>query len=92
MVAFEYDCENVQNDNDEDECKESLYIFDDAQKIYRLEDEDGIKFNVAQTIDFSAHDKVKEVKQLWDTDWTHVHITSRALTFGGEVYNLNTHF
>lgn len=62
IAAFEYDCENIQNDNDEGECKESLYIFDNAQKIYRLENEDGIKYNVADVIDFSAHNKVKEVK------------------------------
>ena len=59
-------------------------------KIYRLEDEDGIKFEVAEVIDFSGHGKLKEVTLLRDNDWSHVHITRRALSFSGQTYNLNT--
>ena len=43
-----------------------------------------------EVIDFSDHEKLKEIKKLRDNDWSHVHITRRALTFDGETYNLNT--
>ena len=91
IAAFEPDCENIQDDtNDNETVKESLYILDDAMKIYRLEDDDGIKFVVKEVIDFSGHGKLKEVLKLREVDWSHVHITRRALTFDGDTYNLNT--
>lgn len=37
IVAFEPDCENIQNDREAD-VVESLYVLDDHMKIYRLED------------------------------------------------------
>ena len=53
-------------------------------------DDDIPKFAVREVIDFSAHEKLKEIVKLRDNDWTHVHITRRALTFDGDTYNLNT--
>ena len=60
-------------------------------KIHHLEDEDGIKFVTKKIIDFSESGKLKQVIKLRDTDWSHVQITSRALTFDGDTYNLDSH-
>ena len=60
-------------------------------KIYHLEDEDEIKFIVKKVTDFSDSRKHKQVKKLRDTDWSHVQITSRAITFDGDTYNLTSH-
>ena len=43
-----------------------------------------------KTIDFSQHNKAKEVNQLLCDDWAHVHVTERTLTMGGMTYNLAT--
>ena len=39
-------------------------------------------------IDFSHHEKVKEVNDLRDNDWSHVHLTEGTLSFGETTYNL----
>ena len=59
-------------------------------KIYHLQDEDGIKFRVKELLDFSKSKKLKQVLRLRDIDWSHVHITHRAITFDGETHNLNS--
>ena len=68
--------------------KQAFYIFDDKQKIYHVVDEDGVKFVEDRVIDFSMHDKLRDVTKLSEQDWSHVHITSRALTFDGVTYSL----
>ena len=60
-------------------------------KIYHLEDEDDIKMKVKRVIDFSESKKLKQVYKLRETDWSHVQITGRAITFDGDTYNLNSH-
>ena len=57
-------------------------------KIHHLEDEDDIRFTVKRVIDFSGSKKLKQVLRLRDIDWSHVHITERALTFDGDTHNL----
>ena len=57
-------------------------------KIHHLEDEDDIKFTVKKVIDFSGSKKLKQVLKLRDIDWSHVHLTERALTFDGDTHNL----
>ena len=32
----------------------------------------------------------KEINELRDTDWVHIHISERALSFGGVTYNFNS--
>ena len=89
IAAFEPNCENIQNDTDIDKTyKESLYILDDHMKIWVLEDEEDIKFQVKEVIDFTESRKLKQVIKLRDTDWSHVQITHRAITFDGDTYNL----
>jgi len=61
---------------------------DDLQKIYLLQNNDNIRFVVTKTIDFSHHNKLQEITDLRDTDWAHVHVTERTLTFGEYTYNL----
>ena len=90
IAAFETDCENIQDDSKEEHVKQAFYIFDDKQKIYHVVDEDGVKFNEDKIIDFSMHDKLRDVNKLSKQHWSHVHITSRALTFDGEIYSLQT--
>jgi len=63
---------------------------DDNEKIYKIVNENEVKFTVAKVIDFSPHNKLKEVVSLRETDWARVHITNRALTFRGVTYNMNT--
>ena len=63
---------------------------DDIQKIYLLTNEDGVKFIVSKILDFSHHKMLKEINNLRDNDWAHVHITSRTLTFGDKTFNLNS--
>lgn len=70
--------------------KESLYILDDKMKIYHIEDEDGMKFHIKNTFDFTGSNKLKQVLRLRDIDWSHVHITRRAITFDGDTYNLKS--
>ena len=41
-------------------------------------------------IDFSLHVKRRDFARLRDQDWSHVHITKRALTFDGVIYSLQT--
>ena len=57
LVAFEPDCELMENDMEEG-CKQRLFIMDDSQKIYHLENADNIRFEVKQVIDFSPHEKI----------------------------------
>ena len=59
-------------------------------KIYHLVDEEDIKFEVNKIIDFSESRKLKQVLKLRDIDWSHVHITNRAVTFDGDSYNLKS--
>ena len=40
--------------------------------------------------DFSGSNKLKQVLRLRDIDWSHVHITRRAITFDGDTYNLKS--
>ena len=63
---------------------------DDMQKIYKLKNEDGVRFVVDKTIDFSHHKQLKEINALRDNDWAHVHITDRTLSFNDTTYNLNS--
>ena len=63
---------------------------DDTQKIYLLANEDGVKFVPVKTIDFSPHKMGKEINDLRDNDWAHVHITERTLSFDDKTYNLNS--
>ena len=89
IVAFETDCENIQDDSEPGEhVKQSFYIMDDNQKIHRIVDEDGIKFIDEITIDFSMHNSLREVSKLRQQDWSHVHISARSLTFDGDTYSL----
>ena len=50
-----------------------------------------MKFTENWSVDFSAihKDKLRDVTRLRDQDWSHVHITERALTFDGVTYSLN---
>ena len=61
---------------------------DDTQKIYKIKNEDGVRFVTDKTFDFSHHKKLKEVNEMRDNDWAHCHITDRTLSFGDSTYNL----
>lgn len=63
---------------------------DDQQKIYKLVNDDGIRFEVKKIVDFSRHDKLQEINALRDNEWAHVHVTQRTLTFNEKTYNLNS--
>lgn len=89
IVAFEADPDHIQNDM-EDDCSQSLYIMDDSEKIYKLKNEDGVKFVVENTFDFSSHKMLKQLNEMRDNDWAHVHITDRTLSFGDSTYNLHS--
>lgn len=75
LVAFETDGENIQNDLENEGVTQSLYLMDDQQKIYKLVNEDGIRFEVKKVIDFSRHNKLQEINALRDNEWAHVHVT-----------------
>lgn len=87
LVAFEADGENIQNDVDE-VVPQSLYIMDDQQKIFHIKNEDNVRFAVSKVIDFSHHEQLREINDLRDNDWQHVHITESTLSFGDMTYNL----
>ena len=36
------------------------------------------------------HNKLKEITNLADQDWLHVHVSERAITFDGTIYSLQT--
>ena len=61
---------------------------DDHQKIYLLQNNDNIRFVVTKIIDFSHHNSLQQITALRDTDWAHVHVTERTLTFDEYTYNL----
>ena len=47
IAAFESDCENVRDDTNEKAIiTQAFYILDENQKIYRIVDDDGLKFKV----------------------------------------------
>ena len=60
-------------------------------KIYHLVNEEDIKFTIESITDFSESGKLKQIIKLRETDWSHVQITQRALTFDGDTYNLKSH-
>ena len=86
-MAFEADGENIQNDLEE-EVTQSLFIMDDQQKIFHIKNEDNVRFACTNVIDFSHHEKLKEINDLRDNDWSHVHLTESTLSFGESTYNL----
>ena len=90
LVAFEADPDHIANDIENEYCAQSLYIMDDVQKIYKLKNEDGVRFAVEKTFNFSHHKKLKEITALRDNDWAHVHITDRTLSFNDSTYNFNS--
>ena len=93
IVAFEIDCENIQDDSDHErqDIRQALYILDDTERITHLVQEDALlKFQVNRTVDFSIHGIGRELVKLRDQDWVHVHITKRAMTIEGRTYSLQT--
>ena len=74
----------------EEACIQSMFIMDDSQKIYLLQNEDNVRFRQKKIIDFSRHNKAKEVNILLMNDWAHVHVTERTLTIDDKTYNLAT--
>ena len=52
-MALEPDGANIQNDMKEENCTQSLYIMDDQQKIYLLQNDDDVSFKVSEVFDFS---------------------------------------
>ena len=91
IVALEPDCENIMDDtNEKSVITQAFYLMDENQKILHIVEEDTGKFKVKEVIDFSLHVKRRDFARLRDQDWSHVHITKRALTFDGVIYNLKT--
>ena len=86
-MALEADEENIQNDL-EDFVPQSFFLMDDQQKIYHVKNEDNVRYICTEVIDFSHHEKLKEVNDLRDNDWSHVHLTQNTLSFDGATYNL----
>ena len=63
----------------------------DHQKIFQLvNDDSSVRFFVKNILDFTHHKKMKEIIKLRETDWSHVQITKRTLSFGDYTYNLNS--
>ena len=89
LVAFEADSECIENDLEE-ETPQSLFIMDDQQKIYHLENKDRVRFQVSKIVDFSPHGKLQEINTLRDNDWAHVHLTKHTLSFDNATYNLDS--
>ena len=59
------DSKNMQDDSTNDNVRQAFYIMDDNQKIYRIFNEDGIKFVTDREIDFGLHhNRLKEVTRL----------------------------
>ena len=49
-----------------------------------------MRFSVKRVIDFSYHNRAKEVAALRNYDWSHVFVTERTLTMDNKTYNLAT--
>ena len=73
-MAFEPDGELMADDIEEG-CAQSLIVMDDQQKIFYLVNENNIRFEVKKIIDFSPHNKLKDVTEMVLNDWQHVHVT-----------------
>ena len=67
-----------------------MFILDDQQKIIYIRNEDGVRFQVKQLIDYSFHNLSKKVAELFSFDWAHVFVTLRSLTIDDRTYNLKT--
>ena len=63
---------------------------DDQQKIHLIRNEGNLHFVCAKALDFRFHEQLKEISDLRDNDWSHVHITQNTLSFGNNTYNLKT--
>ena len=63
---------------------------DSEQKIYFVEDETSVRFEVKKVIDFAPHNRLKAITAWFSIDWQHAHITKRTLSFGEKIYNLNS--
>ena len=74
LVAFEPDSELVADDIEEG-CVQSIIVMDDQQKIFFLVNENNIRFEVKKIVDFSPHNKLKDVTEMVLNDWQHVHVT-----------------
>ena len=69
---------------------QSFFVIDDEEKIYLLNSNESGNLIVKKTVSFKPHEKFDKIVALRETDWSHVHITERALTMGNTTYNLNT--
>ena len=87
IVAFELDSELIVDEREE-EIKQRLFVMDDQQKIYVLENDDNLPFTVINTIDFSHHKSLRFATNLRDKDWIRLHMSNRTLTYGNRTYNL----
>lgn len=69
---------------------QSLFLMDDQQKIHVIKNEDNVRYVCTNIIDFSFQEKLKEINDLRDNDWQHVHVTESTLSFGDQTYNLQS--
>ena len=74
----------------EPDVNQSFFLIDDEEKIYLLNSDESGRLVAKKTVSFKPHEKLDKIVALRETDWSHVHITERALTMGSTTYNLNT--
>ena len=67
-----------------------MFVMDDQSRIYLIRNEDGVHYTVTKTIDFAKHNKVKEITELRENDWLHIHVSERSISFAEHTYNLNS--
>ena len=86
IMAFETDCENVQDDSSRI-VENLLFVVDDKQKVYHLKDT-GSELTLLRTIEVPS--KKLETSRLYNTDWQHVHVTQNVIAYNGVLYSLNS--
>ena len=76
----------MQNDID-GEVEQSLFLLDDKQKLYHLRDE-GEKLVIAKSIEVPG--KKLDVKRLYDTEWSRIHVSLATIVFDSVIYSLKS--
>ena len=63
---------------------------DTSQKLRKIVNENGIKFEEESAIDLSNQVSLTETTRLEQQEWSHVHIGGRSITFDGNTYSLHS--
>ena len=61
---------------------------DDKAKISQLQNNDGDRYTVTKSFDFSKHSKFQDDSTIVNKDWARLHMTEQSMTLGNETFNL----